>query len=488
MKRIFPFVLSCCFTLSAFSKGTEIRIVVRELANSNMILANYYGDKQYVRDTFQFDASGVCTIKTDTVIAPGIYLAVFPKMGNKYFEFVLNEPKFTLTTDTADLSGHLKVSGSEENTLFYEDMHYLNDQRKKSEAFSAAYRAETNETKKTELRAKMKVVDDEVRAKRDEIITKYPKLFYSKLLKSMKDIVIPEAPRDLVGRLIDSTWSWRYYKTHYWDNIDLTDDRLLRTPIFHNKLRDYYTRTIIQIPDSIIEDGDALLKKMSPKTDLFKYTLVYMLNEMAKSKIMGFDAVYVHLVKEYYSKGYATWVDTTQLYKINERGRILEPLLLGKTARNLILADTTLKTYHALYDIPNRFTIVCFWDPDCSHCKKEVPKLADVYHSMKAQRMDVAVFAPAIMSIEEMSKWTKFITENHLDWINVADPYHQNNFRFEWDIQSTPQIYILNEKKQIVAKRISADQVEDFIKHEIDPSFRPKSPPVINDNNPEEVH
>ncbi|MGG2383084.1 TlpA family protein disulfide reductase, partial [Salmonella enterica] len=83
-------------------------------------------------------------------------------------------------------------------------------------------------------------------------------------------------------------------------------------------------------------------------------------------------------------------------------------------------------------------------------------------------------YAPAIMGIDDVKKWTDFIRTNNLDWINVADPYRQNNFRYEWDIQSTPQIYILDQNKNIRAKRIGAEQIEDFIKHEIDPKYRPK--------------
>ena len=56
------------------------------------------------------------------------------------------------------------------------------------------------------------------------------------------------------------------------------------------------------------------------------------------------------------------------------------------------------------------------------------------------------------------------------------------------DIQSTPQIYILDKDKKIIAKRIGAEQVEDFIKHEIDPKYKPKKPAIIEDENaPEPV-
>jgi len=489
MNKLITTLLASLFSIAAFAgpaKGYDIKITVKNLSDTKLILAYYYGDKQYVKDTFKVDKQGYCEIKADSALPAGIYLAVFPALGNKYFEFVVNEQKFALSTDTNDLAGNIKVTGSEENTLFYDDMKFLSAQRKESETLSKAFQSEKDEKTKNDIKEKLKAIDTKVTQKRHEVIAKYPKTFYASILRAMEPIQpkdIKDAPKDAVGRLIDSNWVWRDYKNRYWDNIDLADDRIIRTPIFHNKLKEFYTRTIIQVPDSIIVDGDLLLKKMPPKGELFKYTLVYMLNEMAKSKIMGFDAVYVHIVKNYYAKGLTPWVDSVQLFKIVDRGRILEPLLIGKKAMNINLADTTLKVFHSLYDVKHRFTVLCFWDPDCGHCKKEVPILADVYHKMKQEGIDVEMYCPSIMPIEEMKKWTDFIKEHKLDWINVADPYRQNNFRYEWDIQSTPQIYILDKDKVIRAKRIGAEQVEDFIKHEIDPKYRPTKPTIIHDEN-----
>jgi hypothetical protein len=102
-----------------------------------VILANYYGDKQYVKDTFFFDKSGVCNIKLDTFLPSGVYLAVFPALGNRYFEFILSEPKIVLSTDTADLAGHMKVEFSAENKVFYDDMIYLSEIRKKIDNINA---------------------------------------------------------------------------------------------------------------------------------------------------------------------------------------------------------------------------------------------------------------------------------------------------------------------------------------------------------------
>lgn len=489
MKKLFLFALGLCVSF-AFAQNknekaptaakpkvhTNIKLTVKGLENSNMILAFYSGDKQYVKDTILFDSKGVATIKADSAFPGGIYLAVFPKLGNRYFEFIMSEPQFQLETDTAELAGKMKVFNSEENKLFYDDMLYLNKVRKTSDSLNNELKKTENETKKEALKSELRKLDTEVKAKRETIMSEHPKTLYAKVLKTMKELEVPEAPRDANGKITDSTFQWYWYKTHYWDNIDLNDDRLLRTPVLHNKLNQYFTRTVYQIPDSLSAAADDLLKKANPQGDIFKYMLVYFLNTMANSKVMGMDAVYVHLVKDYYAKGYAPWVDSAQLAKIIERGTILEPLLMGKKAQNIVLADSTLKKYYNLYELPNKYVVLCFWDPDCGHCKKEVPVLLEAYHNLKKKGINVEVFAPAIMGKEKMQDWTDFIREKGLNWINVADPFRQNNYRYEWDIQSTPQIYILDKDKKIIAKRIGAEQVEDFILHEEDPTHKPKKP------------
>ena len=57
----------------------------------------------------------------------------------------------------------------------------------------------------------------------------------------------------------------------------------------------YMTKVIPQIPDSIIPEIDMLIEKSRADSNLFRYMLITLFNYYGKSKIMGMDAVQVHI-------------------------------------------------------------------------------------------------------------------------------------------------------------------------------------------------
>src|SRR5213078_625616 len=101
--------------------------------------------------------------------------------------------------------------------------------------------------------------------------------------------------------------------------------------------------------------------------------------------------------------------------------------------------------------------------PTCGHCKKEVPALSQYYDSLRTKGFSLEVFAVGIES--DMEEWKKFIRENKLKWINVSDLYNNTNFRAYYDIYSTPVVYLLDENKKIIAKRLDTEKLRDFIDH-----------------------
>jgi hypothetical protein len=78
---------------------------------------------------------------------------------------------------------------------------------------------------------------------------------------------------------------------------------------------------------------------------------------------------------------------------------------------------------------------------------------------------DVQIFA--ICTDTNLTSWKNKIKDYKIEnWANangtrsITQDYHKL-----YDVYATPLIYILNKKREIIAKKISAKQIEQFLKH-----------------------
>src|SRR5690606_3516409 len=156
----------------------------------------------------------------------------------------------------------------------------------------------------------------------------------SKFLKAIQAPEIPPAPKLPNGKE-DSVWVFNYYKSHYWDDIDFNDDRLLRTPILQNKMDQYVKNLIVQHPDTLIKEAEALIARSQNKD--FRYFLIrYFAAEYENPKAVGTEAVFVHMAEKYYLGGEIALSEDGRR-RIAERITVLKPLLVGKKFPDLPL-------------------------------------------------------------------------------------------------------------------------------------------------------
>jgi peroxiredoxin len=453
-----------------FGQGSELKFKINNTSEGTAKLAYYYGNKQYIKDSTQIDNTGSFTFKSSEKYDQGIYLVVLPPKS-QYFEVIMDaQQNWTITADNSDLVMSREVIGSQENTVFLE---YLKDLEGKKLAIEAPnkiklyYENDTtdlNQTYKDKPAYKsaledIKKVNLEVADFKEDFVRKYPNAFISKVIMASKE---PEVPEE-IGNENPETKDmvrWLYFRDKYWDNVDLTDDRLLRSPVLHGKMEKYMTQLVVQIPDSINNMADNLMRKTVDLSDIQKYFIIWITNHYETSKQMGMDAVFVHMAKNYYMSGKAYWADSSLIAKISERAIKLEPILLGKVAPNLFMKDT-LGNMQSLHGLKSDYTIAYFWDPDCGHCKKETPKLKKFYENFKDE-LGVEVFA--VNTTKEEQLWKNFINEHDLSFINVQDPEQRTAFKYRYDIYSTPVVYLLDKDKKIIAKRLGVEDIEGFIR------------------------
>ena len=441
--------------------GFSIKVKITGLKDTSCYLANYYGEKQYIKDTAKVDANGRFEFKGDDALPGGIYLVVMP--NKKYFEIIVDKEQFfSIETDTIDFYLKMKIKGSAENLLFCDYMKFIISQQKIADPLREKLKTLKDNKDSTKiLQEKLNNVDKAVKDFKLKFMKDHPAELLSKVFKCSQDIELPDPPTLPNGKK-DSAFVYRYYKAHFFDNVDFNDERLLRTPVFPPKISQYYNNVVLQHPDTLIKDADALIERAKDNKEVFKYIVWYITNQSESSKVMGMDAVFVHMVETYYMTNRAYWVSAAILQKMTDRAMQIKPILLGKKAPNLVMYDLNWKEYE-LHKIEGKYTILYFWDPDCGHCQKETPKLGEYYKKVKSQ----GVVVYAVGSIGDVKPWEKYIKDHDLNWLNVIDAKNNTKYKHIYDIYSTPVIYLLDENKNILAKRISVDQLEEMLNNRL---------------------
>lgn len=446
--------------------GTNIKVTVEGFDGEEAYLAYYYADKQYISDTTTAE-NGTFTFIREEPLDGGIYLVVLPP-ANNYFEIIIDQDQeFSIETDTADLVGNLTVKGSEDNRLFYEDIQYLASKRKEMESLNATLTdAPEGSPQREEIQAQIAALNEEVTSQRASLVSDHPDMLYSKIISSMQEPTIPDEVNEQGQEA-----AFFYYRKAFIDAVDFQDTRLLRTPVMWNKVTTYLDKLTYQVPDSINKSADLMISRSKGNDEVFQYLVINILNKYAQSKIMGMDAVYVHLVEEYYMKGQAFWADEEQVNKMAERALAISPTIIGRKAPNFRVQDIG-GNWHHLHGVPGKYTILYFWDYDCGHCKTVTPKLAEIYPDYIDH--DVSLFALSINGDTEV--WKEKVEEYGLTpGINVQDHQRQSGFDAMYDIRSTPRIFILDEEKNIIAKQISVDQVREILDHELGLETEPET-------------
>ena len=456
--------------------GYQISLTLKGYPERMFYLGYYFGDKQYLRDSAYTDKNGTMNFKGDKTLEGGVYL-IATAQKSLLFDFVVTEQVFSLETDSSDLIQNMKIKGSKENEVFFTYTRYTSVKGKAAYELDGKIKeakAAGDTSAQRRLEGEYRKITSDLMEYRKQLMAENPNVLLSKIFRIMTDIEIPDAPKNEKGEIIDSNFQYQYYYKHYFDNFDWADERIVRTPVFHAKLEGFMKRLTPQMPDSIIKSADIVLGKAAAGRENFKYCLFWITNHYETSQFMGMDKVFVHMVDNYYSKGKAWWADETVIAKMQDRANNLRNNLLGNKAPNLTMLDTS-HVYHSLYNMRAKYTIVVFWDAGCGKCKEEMPKLKNIYAeynppgSQKPNKPGTLP-APKYFDIYGVSltpngeDWKNYVRDNKLPWLNVYDPNNETGFRRLYDIYSTPVIYVLDENKKIIAKRISAEQIKEIIK------------------------
>jgi len=469
MKKIYFISNVIFFVISSFinvnAQSYKIKVKINGLHGDSLYLGHYYAEKLYAVDTCKLDNKGVGTFSKKKVLDGGLYAVLFPTRKMSFFEIIISDDQdMFLETDTSDYVLNMKVTGSKENELFYAFQKKMADMKSFAIGLQKRYTANKDNKDSTKyIAGKLDSIDKVKDAYWEKEIKDNPNTLFAKIVKAMSNVKIPDPTNiDKNAKGYDSlvsVYRYNYNIEHFFDNIDFTDPRLLRTPFVESRLKEFYEKNIIPNFDSLTNAAIKVIEKSKVNKEFFKYVVITSTNYFLTSQIMGMDGVFVNLAEKYYLSGQATWADTSVMKSMTKYVNQFKPNMLGKVGHDLKLETNTGETV-TLHQIKAKYTVLVFWEPSCGHCKKEIPLMYEKYTKWKEEGVEVL----CVYTQVDEKEWNDFIEKHGItDWINAFDRYQRSSFRAFYNVDRTPTVYLLDEKKIIIAKRLGVEDLDKML-------------------------
>ncbi len=379
--------------------GYELKIALKPYKNQYIYLGYYYGKIKALADSALLDGNSRGAFKRKQKLNGGIYFVVSPRKEILFEVLIDKQQQFAMEADSAGLPLSVRFTGSSENTLFQNYTRFTAVKGKILTDLYAQFSNAKNSVDSGRISTELRFYNQQLLNYRDSLANKHPGTLLAALFRALKEPVVPPGERHPGGRY-DSLYALNYFKTNYWNGISFTDDRLLRTPIFEQRLDKYYKDLVVPHPDTISREADQMLLNARPSKEMFKYLLTYLVQKYIKPEYMGLDAVFVHLFEKYINNNpQVDWFTEAYRKYMFERAYSLMANLIGNPAQNLELVDSQ-NVPRPLYGLDAAYTVICFWDPTCSHCKEVVPKVDSLFQN-KWKQQGIALYGVMVVGGKE---------------------------------------------------------------------------------------
>ncbi|MFT3703181.1 MAG: DUF5106 domain-containing protein [Agriterribacter sp.] len=472
-KNILLLVLSLSALVGFGQNGYQFKVTLKPFSSGFLYLGHHFGNKQYIVDSVPINSNSEATFIGKEKLFGGVYMVIFPKK-NGWFEMLVDKQQhFSVSADTTDIIGKTKFTNSPDNDLFQEYQKLAQQKGKAIAALQKQLKDNPSNPDSAKMKGEMVKLNNEMTQYREQFAKAHPTHLLTAIFNVLQEPKVPDASKQPGGKY-DSTFAYQYYKQHYWDGVSFTDERLVRTPVFENKLQRYFGNVLVQNNDTISKAAFKILDASSSDKEMFKFLLSTLTEKYINPTYMGQDAVFVSLFERYYAPGKADyWMNEKYKKAVFDRAYSLMANLIGEKAADMNMVDTAGKAA-SLYSMKAPYLVLCFWDPTCGHCQVEVPKLDSMYqHKWKEQGVQIY----GVMTDGGKEAWLKFIREHQLNgWTHVYQLDEVKNaemnagkpgFRQLFDVYQTPILYLLDKDKNIIAKKLNYQQMDELLQTKI---------------------
>ena len=428
MKSVF-FKIFCLFLLTFMAYGLQsqvrINVEIENYDDSLFYLMKYKSNDTFISIGKSSISSKRKVFKNKDNYEEGIYLLADSRYNPIFEIFIGKDQKFSLhVEELMDLNAY-KVKGSKETSKYFEINSKISYNRLHIKALESEMEYFPDNARKIDS---IKSMQNEYL---ESIKIKNLNSFLVTCISLNKEVVVPQEYKDN---------SEQYIIDHYFDNMRFDDIRILNTRLLKNKLDDYFGNYISKrTPEVICQKIDDLVNKINDtESSIRDYILWYLYSKYFNPEDVRNELVYICLIDNYFSRLEIENVTENIRNEMKKRADVLRKITIGQTAPALSYIDDNGNEI-SLEDVDSKYTVLFFYKPDCQRCIRD----KRILELVRKRRDDIVVLS-----------------------INISEDNYKNvsrNIINQYDIMTTPTIYLLDENKEIIAKHIESEEVEFHI-------------------------
>ena len=450
----YGFVIGLVF-MAMLSNAQTISGKLTFLANQEIALEGFNGLQTYAIATTKIDANGNFKL---AYASTDLGMGYLKSTDNKPLLVVLSGEEIELLGESLSNTQTIKITKGKQNQWFEQ---YAQQHPRREQALSAWDYLENIYT--TDSLFTVQAKPRKAILKEKQRIQKQDQLFLQSLPpNSYVSWFLP------VRKLVSSVATIAQYRTKEipatmaaFRALDYTDKRLHKSGLFKEAIESHFwllencgkplDSVFVEMQFSI----DAMLTPLKKDEQKLNEVTDYLFDVLEKRSLFK--------ASEYLALKVLNEVSCTINSDLARQLETYRAMKVGNTAPDIVFPTTRVNptndfTIHKLSDLTSNYTLVVFGASWCPKCKEEMPAIAKLYRTWKAQGVEVL-----LVSLDEDQKAFYEYTINY-PFISITDlKKWDGTIVKDYYVFGTPTMYLLDKNRKIILRPNSVKQMDAWV-------------------------